>query len=433
MMKFFHREIIFYFFVFVIIFISDTKENYSEIDLKLKKEESFNTPLYIETNDSCSKWVPALFAPILIINTEISGRYKNHNYVMNFENKASIKEIQIAFEMEILSGQVSIFNEIFLARTEKSWPQICQFGLGYSNVIPEDTDKNFNALKGLIESKKIEKNIFSFEKWDINGSDEFISSKLFIGDSHEDFLEDNVGNCTIRNETGDFGCIFNDFIFLNDTYSLINEENNNKPYIIYFSSEFNKIYFPNSFASKMKKCHFEETPEQVYICPDLENKDYLPLKIRSDNMNITIEVDNVNRFFNFYTTDGIANIYFHDYDYIIFPLSMFKNFHVQFDAENNLIQFYTNDTSLLEVPKKEEPDTTSNPESDDSQNNNEEPDGISTGLLVFLIILSILLIGGLAYGGFLLYKRNHSQDIEKRFNKYSKFEDEDINENKVVF
>ena len=39
----------------------------------------------------------------------------------------------------------------------------------------------------------------------------------------------------------------------------------------------------------MKKCHFEETTEQVYICPDLENKDYLPLKIRSDNMNITID------------------------------------------------------------------------------------------------------------------------------------------------
>jgi nitrogen regulatory protein PII-like uncharacterized protein len=178
----------------------------------------------------------------------------------------------------------------------------------------------------------------------------------------------------------------------------------------------------------MKKCHFEETPEQVYICPDLENKDYLPLKIRSDNMNITIEVDNVNRFFNFYTTDGIANIYFHDYDYIIFGLSMFNNLHVQFDAENNLIKFYTNDTSLLEVPKKEEPtpDTDPNP----SQDPKEEPsDGPSAGLIVFLVIVGILLVGGLGYGGFLIWKKKQNPDIEKRFNKYAKFEDEDINEN----
>jgi hypothetical protein len=113
-------------------------------------------------------------------------------------------------------------------------------------------------------------------------------------------------------------------------------------------------------------------------------------------------------------------------------LSMLKNFHVQFNLENNTINFYTNDTSLLEVPKKEEP--TPGPQPDPSQEPEEEPsDGPSTGLIVFLVILGILLVGGLGYVGFLFWKKKQNPDIEKRFNKYAKFEDEDINENKVVY
>ena len=42
-------------------------------------------------------------------------------------------------------------------------------------------------------------------------------------------------------------------------------------------------------------------------------------------------------------------------------------------------------------------------------------------------------MGGLVYGGFLFWKKKQNPDIEKRFNKYAKFEDEDINENKVVY
>ena len=148
-------------------------------------------------------------------------------------------------------------------------------------------------------------------------------------------------------------------------------------------------------------------------------------------MNITLEVDYLGRYYNS-KTDGAANILFHDYDYIIFPLTMLKNFHVQFNIENNTINFYTNDTSILEVPKKEDPtpDTDPNP----SQDPKEEPsDGPSAGLIVFLVIIGILLVGGLGYGGFLIWKKQQNPDIEKRFNKYAKFEDEDINENKVVY
>ena len=48
-------------------------------------------------------------------------------------------------------------------------------------------------------------------------------------------------------------------------------------------------------------------------------------------MNITLEVDRIDRFNLFYSfPDGTTNILFHDFDYIIFPLIMFKNFHITY-------------------------------------------------------------------------------------------------------
>ena len=39
---------------------------------------------------------------------------------------------------------------------------------------------------------------------------------------------------------------------------------------------------------------------------------------------------------------------------MIFPLMMFKRFHIEFDAENKMISFYTQNSSILEIPKKPE-------------------------------------------------------------------------------
>ena len=51
-------------------------------------------------------------------------------------------------------------------------------------------------------------------------------------------------------------------------------------------------------------------------------------------MNIKLEVDKINKFYTYYpSSDGVINILFHDFEYIIFPFVMFKNFHVQFDVE----------------------------------------------------------------------------------------------------
>ena len=111
---------------------------------------------------------------------------------------------------------------------------------------------------------------------------------------------------------------------------------------------------------------------------------------------------------------------------------MFKNFHVQFDLDNNQISFFSNDTSILEI-KKDEPQPTQYTDEPENTSEPKPDDGPSAGLIVFLVILGILIIGGLGYGGFLFWKKKHIPDLEKRFNKYSKFEDEDINENKLVY
>ena len=57
-------------------------------------------------------------------------------------------------------------------------------------------------------------------------------------------------------------------------------------------------------------------------------------------MNITLEVDKMNRFYDYPSSDGTTNILFHDLEYIIFPLVMFKKFHVQFDVEKKVISFF---------------------------------------------------------------------------------------------
>ena len=409
-MKKFFKGNNFFHIILLILCISIINGKYKEIVLKLKKgEPNFDLPLYIETTDSCTKWVPALFSPLLIINYKIStDGYSITKYNIEIQNPDSFKETKKALNMNVFKYNISIFSDIYIAQSKINWPKYCRFGLDYSDYI--SSKQNINAIKNLIPNQ-IDKNIFSFGKWDLTKQDSIYSS-FYIGDSHENFLGE-VGSCNIQNDSKYYGCIFNDFVFLNETYSLMDE--NNKSYIIYFSSEFNKVYFPKNFENKIKNCQLNKNDE--FICDELKNKDYLPLKLRADNMNITLEVDKVNRFYDYQTdSDCVTNILFHDTEYIIFPLIMLKNFHTQFDVDKKLISFFSNDSSILEI-KRKEPDKTQEPQKDDS-------DGISTGLLVLLIILGILLIVGLGYGGFLLYKKKHLS-IEKKFNKYSRFEDEE--------
>ena len=214
MKNFFKGKNIVFNLIYFFLYISIINAKYKEIELKLKKGETdYDFPLYIETNDSCSRWVPALFSPILIINKDInSDDYSSKFIEINIQNPDSIKNYNKPLDLNIFSYNVSVFNEIYIAKSIVSWPKYCRFGLDYSEVNAKN--KNINSIKNLIPTQ-IEKNIFSFGKWDLNKSDN-IYSKFYIGDSHENFLKD-VGTCNIQKEANYFGCIFNDFIFLNKT------------------------------------------------------------------------------------------------------------------------------------------------------------------------------------------------------------------------
>ena len=413
MEKFFKRKNNIYQSILFILLFSFIKAKYKEIDLKLKKDETDNDlSLYFETNDACSKWIPSLFSPILIINDTINTKnYSSTMMEISIQNYYSIKTYKNALDMDIFLSDISIFSKIYIAKSRVQWPKYCLFGMDYSEV---NADKqNINAIKNLIP-KQLEKFIFSFDRWDLNQKD-FIYSKLYIGDSHENFLGD-IGTCKIVNKTNYYGCTFDYFVFSNETYSLIDE--NNESYIIYFSSEFNQIYFPNNFKDKIKNCHMEDNFVPEFACEDLKNKDYMPIKLRNDNMNITLEVDRKNRFSdNSSISNGITNIIFHDFDYFIFPLSMLKKFHTQFDVDKKVISFFSNDTTILEIKKDPKKDSVPETKKDDSE-------GLSIGLIILLVILGILLILAIGYGGFLFY-RKRNMSLEKKFNKYSRFEDED--------
>ena len=162
--------------IYFFLYISIINAKYKEIELKLKKGETdYDLPLYIETNDSCSRWVPALFSPILIINNGInSENYTRTSFQIKIQNPDSIKENKNAMNMEVFSYNISIFSEINIAKSNSKWPSFCRFGLDYSEVL--SGKKDLNAIKDLIP-KQLDKNIFSFGKWDLNNKD-FIHSKF---------------------------------------------------------------------------------------------------------------------------------------------------------------------------------------------------------------------------------------------------------------
>ena len=69
------------------------------------------------------------------------------------------------------------------------------------------------------------------------------------------------------------------------------------------------------------------------------------------------------------------NLRFHEHEehYIILPMTMFKNFHIQFDIGNNLISFYSNDTSLLKAKKEEQKEEKKEERQEDRKKEQKEP------------------------------------------------------------
>ena len=63
-------------------------------------------------------------------------------------------------------------------------------------------------------------------------------------------------------------------------------------------------------------------------------------------------------------------------------LMMFKNFHVQFDGDNNIISFYTNDPSILKIKEIDK--------------------GEISSFLIIIIVIAIIFI--VLFIGFIVYR-----------------------------
>ena len=425
------RKIIYFFLVLLLLNFKLTKQikpfemsiekGHSELGIFHKKYELNNV--------SCPELIPSLFNPIFIINTQ------------GYES-SEIKTISKIVPVFSLNKNLTLvlFNYTFLDNLEEynlvlgeerfsDLLKKCYFGLASKNTY-YNLDQSEILLNRMFDEKKITKKIFSFDKWKISNQSNLISTTLYIGEEHNNFKlkSDNkkgiIGNCLVNESYDYWGCSFNAMSINNITKDLKKNDRNDY-YEIYFSTETHDIIFPDKFYTKFhelteQKCTYDKDNEKIdfTICKGFFNNDgYASLKLISSDMNITIEIDNQERFCEKNEDKkNFSRIKFKDINYIILPLIMFKNFDIQFDAENNRIQFYTTDNSILQLRKERKKNKSSN------------------GVTVFLIIFIIILILALGFGIFWFIKKRRGS-IEKNINKYNKFDEDEnfqsLNEKRV--
>lgn len=401
-----------YFYLFFILNIINITFEKTEFDIEIFTNKTRLTPLYFNSTDvMCPSYIPSLFNSLpLVKNGEYAEITKQH-YSVIVENY-----VMKPRECYIYIGNVSnnIFRTYFGMNKAQSYAD-CYFGLSsgfsYGPKEGEMKDKN-TTLDYLKITKIIDEKKFSFDKWDLNDPD-YIKSKIHLGYSHNDFSSKNtkyIGTCEIFKEDNYWGCYFKQMIFNNQQISLKKTDGNY--YKIYFSSEIYEIKFPDDFREYIINngtCNFDPLTEMT-TCKGLFKEDlFVPLKLSNDNMDITLEVDSLKRFNSWksYDQDLIKINFDENIDYIIFPLSMFKNFHIQFDQDNNIVKFYSTDKNILHVKNKDPP--------------KEEGSNVLT---VFIVILIIILILGLGYGVFRFIRYKKDAD-SREINKFTRFEDED--------
>ena len=382
---------------------------------------------YNDKQNNCSKWIPSLFNPmILIINPKFE----------EIDRIELISDVYIpTLSLKSRDLSISIFNRTFLGYYHNvifgimyfipqdftKYKNNCYFGLSLKEG-GFKINNSYILLDILKKENEITQKIFSFDKWIINYDIGTINTTFYFGYEHEHFNSKNkdrdaiIGKCKVKEDYDYWGCHFDYMELNNKKMNLTNK--NDEPYKIYFSTENYDIIFPETFFDSFNittegKCSYNsehEESEDFYVsCNNFFNENNsFPVNLISDNMNITIEIDNKKRFSKG-NDDKInkSRIKFENVNYFILPLIMFKNFHVQFDGENNEIKFYTNDKNILHIKK---------------ENNKKSSSKVGT---VFLIIFIIILIAAIGFGIlFLIRKRKGS--VEKNINKYNKF-DEDEN------
>ena len=284
--------------------------------------------------------------------------------------------------------------------------------LGLSNKIGDFSLNNDSILIYKLEKQGKYRNIFSFDKWDINKKE--ITQNFYIGYAHSDFTLKNdndgiIGECDVNKDYKYWGCSFSYMIINNNTIGLT--KSNDELYKIYLSSENHNIIFPKSFFERFNnstegKCSYNPDNPSLdnffLTCEDLFNSEnYISLQLVSEDMEITIEIDNKYKYSSGdFDIQNMTRIRFEEKsEDFIFPLIMFKNFHIQFDAENNKIKFYTKNSTLLKDKRKK-------------KNDNKNSSNAAT---VFLMIFIIILILAIAFGVF-WFIRKRKNSLEKNIN-----------------
>ena len=343
----------------ILIFLSVLNFSFSEykeyeININLSEDKLDYFFIKIDDFNICEKWVPSLINPLLLLsynkNTEGMKGVSSEQYPLNIPAiYQSPFEINLYFYTEL---------NLILAKPRFFEDERCFLGLSSNYGDYNDILSDYKILLDLLKNNsKIDKKIFSFKKWIINENS--INTGLYLGDEHEYFskpIDGIIGSCEHNVNDLYWGCFFKGMLFNNEYTELVNDEG--EYYKAYFYSEDYTIIFPKAFQQKfdiITNYSCSSTEEELYnfgiVCQNLfDEKNYTTIKLISDEMNITVEIDNVARFIKNDFNPTFTRIkYVEDINYFVFPLIMFKQFFIQFDAENNLTSFYTNDSSILEV------------------------------------------------------------------------------------
>ena len=400
-------------YLLLIYLISFSNQAYTALDLFADINNNELAPLKFKIKYLCDHWYPSLLNSILITPDSPLDDYQTE-YIGNI-NIANV------FYKEA-SSQCTLYEFLF-NKEYNVYLGLCNFNdfncyYGLAPSVPKTSTglekDQYNLLK-LKNNNDIKEFIFSFDKWEIK--DDKISSTLYLGGSHEHFNsnEGYVGNCNITDKEY-WSCSFKEIIFNNVKISLAKDDKSS--YNIYFASETNNIVFPNAFKkifteASNGKCEIKTYSGYHLSCENLTEGEYIPLKIIDEDMNITAEIDYTKNYCKDKETNKYkTRIIFEPIKYIIFPLMMFKKYHVQFDGVNKKISFFTKDNSILEVPEK-------------------PVEGKSSILTVFLVILIILVVLGIAFLVYHYIGKLRGNSLEKSINECNKYEDDfrNINDN----
>ena len=409
-----------FYFYLIFFIIKTTQEFQFEVSINMNELKSGGGFLIADNrNKVCGTWLPSLFMPVLYVPEGTQINEGNVDPKENIYLKSPFFNDNKEFEVEMFNDISFLTNDLIGILMRPMYAKVynCYFGISpRANITGlEEEISLLNVLKknGLILEK-----IFSFKEWDINSNP--VKTTFYLGDSHNDFNSNTgiIGTCENYPNNNLWGCSFKEMIFnkINIPLSDITGR-----YKIYFASETHNLIFPKHYKEIFKdnsnnSCFIDGNDVYLKCVGFFRDSNYVSLQLTEANENfvITGQVDSLSRFNeNKDENKDYARIQFAEIDYIILPLMAFKEFHVQFDAENNLIRFYTNNPDILKVKeiKKEE----------------------SSGSSAFIIILIILIILVLGLAVFLFLKKRSK--TESNINKYSKFEDEEnyqaMNDKKV--